>query len=54
LNSYAEIHRGINSKLEYLNCSSKVGVFILYEGTFVVISKGGIKLTELSGDYFGE
>jgi hypothetical protein len=53
LNSYAEMNQGINKRIENLNHAHKLGVYILFEGTFVVISKGGIKLTELSSDYFG-
>lgn len=30
LNSYAEIVKGVNKKLENLNSSSRLGVFILF------------------------
>lgn len=53
LNSYAEMHAGTNGKMENLNQPEKLGVFVLYEGTFVVMTKAGLRLTELSGDYFG-
>jgi hypothetical protein len=55
LNSYAEMHTGRNSNpLQALNNPQRLGLFVLHEGTFVVLSRSGAKLTELSSDYFGE
>lgn len=54
LNSYAEMHSGKNSTHETLNQPQRLGLFVLHEGTFVVLSRSGVRLTELSSDYFGE
>ena len=49
------MQRGKNSNpLQTLNSPQRLGLFVLHEGTFVVVSRGGVKLTELSSDYFGE
>jgi hypothetical protein len=45
LNSYAEMHAGLNNSLEHLNKPHRLGVYVLHEGTFVVLSRGGIRLT---------